>query len=533
MTKTYLSKNIHGLAKFMSKNVLNQKFRCSKFVFVFKKDNFVILYNSLNVKKIYGEDNLLKIFLAFKKFILPQVVIEEKSKQLCLSPLCLSPQRISLLINKMINLKFLVQDIVQENEELKKIRNRVPKKFQLRTLFFSITDKCNFQCKYCIVKGNWPNKFQPKDMTLSLAKETINYFFAKAPKDEKKQIVFFGGEPLLNLAVVKFSIPYIRKKEKEKMKSIKNYQPCRIFFMTNGSLVTDQIAKFFNKYKVFPIISLDGPRNIHDKMRISFCGGTFKSVLRGYKILKKNGCKVSVCVTVNKHNIKVLPQTIEYIASILKPYSSSTNLPHRTLKEKNKKYFDKIDSLAADKLIETFKVARRYGLYIIKHIMDNRVRPFVEEKPKLKFCGGAGSRIVVEPDGRLSPCEAFAGMREKYKKNILEKPDIETLVDKSLIMHSVFNIKECYSCPAIAVCGGFCPYKAKIISGNVNKPDKATCEQSRKFLEFLCWDLFEILKKRGKLKTIERNLFVIPKKSDLEKIYGKINIKEGDKFAYF
>ena len=512
----------------MNRDILNQKFRCSKFAFVFCKDNFFVLYNSLNIKKIYGANDLFKIFLAFQKPILPQVVIKENSKQFNISP-----QRIFPFINEMVNLKFLVRNSKEERIEVQKIRRQIPKKFQLRTLFFSITDRCNFRCKYCIVKGNWPDKFQPKDMSLNLARKTINYFFAKAPKDNKKQIVFFGGEPLLNLPVVKFSIPYIRKREKEKIKQIRNYQPCRIFFMTNGSLVTDNIAKFFKRYNIFPIISLDGPRDIHDRMRISFCGGTFNSVLRGYKIFKKNGCKVSICVTVNKHNIQLLPKIIEYIASKLKPYSSSTNLPHRTLKEKNKKYFDKIDSLAAEKLVEAFKVARKYGLYITKYIMDNRVRPFVEEKPKLKFCGGAGSRIMVEPDGRLSPCEAFAGMREKYKENLLKKPNIELVVNKELITHSVFNIRECYGCPAIAVCGGFCPYKAKILSGSINKPDKATCKQSKKFLKFLLWDLFEILKKNDKLKKIERNIFITPEKSDLEKIYGKINVKEGDKFAYF
>jgi uncharacterized protein len=512
----------------MNKNNLDKKFRCSKFAFIFQKGDFVVLYNSLNVKKICGTNDLLKIFLAFKNPISPQAIIEQKSKQLNLSS-----NRIYPLINTMVNLKFLVQNAFQEKKELQKIKKQIPKKFQLRTLFFSITDRCNFQCKYCIVKGNWSDKFQPKDMNLSLAKKTIDYFFAKAPKDDKKQIVFFGGEPLLNLPVVKFSIPYIRKKEEERMKHIKDYQSCRIFFMTNGSLVVDNIAKFLNRYNVFPIISLDGPRNVHDKMRISFCGGTFKSVIRGYKIFKKNRCKVSICVTVNKHNIQVLPQVVGYVASKLKPFSSSTNLPHRTLKKRGKKYFDKIDVLTAKKLVETFKVARKYGLYITKYIMDNRVRPFVEERPKLKFCGGAGSRIMIESDGRLSPCEAFAGMREKYKENILKKPNIKLVVDQGLINHSVFNIKKCYSCPAIAVCGGFCPYKAKIISGDINTPDEATCKQSRMFLEFLLWDVLDILKRKNRLKNINREIFVIPNKNDLLEIYGNIDVKKGDKFAYF
>ncbi len=510
----------------MNKNILNQKFRCSKFVFVFQKGNFVVLYNTLNIKKIYGKNDLLKVFLAFKNPTPPRLVINRISKNYDLS-------RIALLINTMINLKFLVHNNVEEENIIKKIKKQIPQKFQLRTLFFAITDRCNFQCKYCIVKGNWPKKFQPKDMNVGLVKKAIDYFFAKAPKDGKKQIVFFGGEPLLNLPVVKFSIPYIRKKEKEKREYIKDYQPCRIFFMTNGSLVTDDIAKFLNRYNVFPIISLDGPRNIHDKMRISFCGGTFESVLRGYKIFKNNGCKISICITVNKHNTRILPQVVEYVASKLKPFSSSTNLPHRTLKERSKKYFDKVDALTAEKLVETFKVARKYGLYITKYIMDNRVRPFVEERPKLKFCGGAGSRIMIEPDGRLSPCEAFAGMRKKYKENLLKKPAIKLVVDRGLINHSVFNIEKCYSCPAIAVCGGFCPYKAKIISGNINTPDEATCKQSRMFLEFLLWDTLNILKRKNKFKDINRKIFIIPNKNDLLEIYENINVKKGDKFAYF
>lgn len=512
----------------MTKNILNQKFRCSKFVFIFQRNNSAILYNSLNIKKIYGGNELLKLFLTFKNFISPRLVISQISKENSFSS-----DQIYPAIRILIDLKFLVKNIKEEQNLIKQIKKRVPKRFQLRTLFFSITDRCNFQCKYCIVKGNWPDKFHLKDMDLNLAKKAIDYFFVHAPKDDKKQIVFFGGEPLLNLPVVKFSILYIRRKEKEKIKKDKSYQSTRIFFMTNGSLVTNDIAKFLKNYNVLPIVSLDGPRNIHNKMRISFCGKTFKSVLQGYKIFKKNECEVSICITVNKHNIQVLPQVVEYVVSKLKPFSSSTNLPHRTLREKDKEYFDKIDSLTAEKLVETFKVARRYGLYITKYIMDNRVRPFVEEKPKLKFCGGAGSRIMIEPDGRLSPCEAFAGMREKYKANLLKKPKMRLIVDKELIIHSVFNIKKCYSCPAIAVCGGFCPYKTKIISGNMNKPDRTTCEQSRKFLEFLLWDLFEILKKGRRSKDIKKNIFVIPRKNDLEKIYGNINVKKGDKFAYF
>jgi len=504
-------------------NKLNKKYRISKFSFLSKKDGFVIIYNSLNVKKIYGKKYLLETFLSFKKLSSPAYVINKIS-----SRYHLHKDRVRLLIKTLTRLGFIVENSSDEKRMFNEIKKTIPKKFQLRTLFFSVTDKCNFRCKYCIVRENFPEKIQLKDMSIKLAQKTIDYFFLNRHKKEKTQIVFFGGEPLLNLPVIKFSIPYIREKEKKS-----KYKPSRIFFMTNGSLVNESIAKFFKKNGVLPIISLDGPRDIHDNMRISSCGGTFNRVMKGYKILKKTGCEVSVCITVNMHNFKILPKVVEYVATELKPCSSSTNLPHRPLNVKNEKYFDAIDSLAAIKLIEAFKISRQYGLYITKHIMDNRVRPFVEEIPKIKFCGGAGSRIMIDPDGRMSPCETFAGMRKKYKNNVLKNPDIKYIFDKDLISHSVFNIKKCYYCKAISVCGGFCPYKTKIITGSINTPDKSTCKQSATFLNFLLFDLLKILKQTGKFKNIDSKIFVIPQKEDLLKIYGNINVKNGDKFAYF
>lgn len=511
----------------IQKSIETNKYVCSKYVHIFKKDDFIALFHSLAVKEIYGKKLLSEIYFSFRKPTTPANFLKKYSNS--------RHKLIMMLLSVMINLKFLVKNRNEDRIILEKIIKAVPNKFQLRTIFLSVTNKCNFQCKYCIIINNQTDQTNFQNMDMKLAIKSINYFFRKAVKDRKKQIVFFGGEPLINLPVVKFIIPYIRKKENEKMKTMKDYQPTRIFFMTNGTFVTRELAVFFNKYKVYPIVSLDGPRDIHNKMRVSACSGTFDDVLKGYKIFKKEKCIVSACITVNSHNIETLPDIVKYVSQELKPASSSTNLPQRSMKNKNDKSFDIIDSLASTKLIESFKVARQYGLYITKYIMDNRVRPFVEESPKLKFCGGAGSRIVIEPDGRLSPCQGFSGMHKKYKENLLNNPDIKRVVGTELIKHSVFNIITCHKCPAISVCGGFCPYKTKIISDTVKIPDKSTCLQSRSFLNFLIWDLFDIIDKAGKLKNIDNKLYYIPDKKDKLKIFGKINVRNVDKenLVYF
>jgi uncharacterized protein len=103
-----------------------------------------------------------------------------------------------------------------------------------------------------------------------------------------------GGEPtLLGLdffrKVIEYQRPFMNQK-----KIINSLQ-------TNGTLLNDEWCRFLKKHKFLVGISLDGPKEIHDRYRRDRGGrGTFNKVMRGLKLLQKHGVEYNVMATVAK-----------------------------------------------------------------------------------------------------------------------------------------------------------------------------------------------------------------------------------------
>ena len=72
---------------------------------------------------------------------------------------------------------------------------------------------------------------------------------------------FFGGEPLMNWDVVKELVKYGRSLEKEHNKLF------RFTLTTNGVLLNDEVMEFCNKEMSNVVLSLDGRKEVNDKMR--------------------------------------------------------------------------------------------------------------------------------------------------------------------------------------------------------------------------------------------------------------------------
>ena len=88
-------------------------------------------------------------------------------------------------------------------------------------------------------------------------------------------LAFYGGEPLLNLMLIKQSVEYI--KEKAFGKNIK------FAITTNGTLLTHEIVDFLVENNFQLAISLDGPESVHDQHR------KFANSDKGsFRILKEN-----------------------------------------------------------------------------------------------------------------------------------------------------------------------------------------------------------------------------------------------------
>lgn len=157
-------------------------------------------------------------------------------------------------------------------------------KHNIKSLGLENTANCNFRYKYCVYGENYPfrRNHKSKNMDWKTALNAIEIFMQHSSKAERKNIGFWGGEPLLNFNLIKKVVSYVKKHYPD--------EDIHYSFTTNGSLFNDENIEFFIKHKFNLLISLDGPKHINDRYRVNIKGnGTFDKVMQSLqKIIEKD-----------------------------------------------------------------------------------------------------------------------------------------------------------------------------------------------------------------------------------------------------
>ncbi|MCI0470071.1 MAG: radical SAM protein, partial [Candidatus Aminicenantes bacterium] len=115
---------------------------------------------------------------------------------------------------------------------------------KLSSLILTVTEDCNFRCKYC---------YQARSkhyMSWETAKQTLDFFLPRMKKNHK--ISFLGGEPFLAFDLIKKAVAYVKLKNKELSKS------AGFAVSTNGSLLAEHVLDFLNRSDFIVELSFDG-----------------------------------------------------------------------------------------------------------------------------------------------------------------------------------------------------------------------------------------------------------------------------------
>ena len=176
----------------------------------------------------------------------------------------------------------------------------------------SVNTRCNLGCKYCYFFNPENRINNEKDLS---ADEIFNILvkineYAQRPEVTKKiKVNFVGsGEPLLSWKNIKQAIGKFKNLKSDKIK---------FYTVTNGTFITDTIAKEFKEFDIFPSVSLDGYQEIHDLYRIDHRGfGSFKRTMRGIEILRNNGFEIAINSVVSKTLEKNLEHFFKFLTEV-------------------------------------------------------------------------------------------------------------------------------------------------------------------------------------------------------------------------
>lgn len=169
---------------------------------------------------------------------------------------------------------------IPKDNFLSYIKELVTKK--LRRITLNVTDNCNMRCKYCAYSEHYTLYRQHREINMSseTMKKAVDFYFANSPDVEDRVISFYGGEPLYNYKLIKECVEYVKEKYAV---------PVKYNFTTNATLLDEEKAKFLVENDFSLLVSLDGPKRIHNRYRVFINNkGTFDTVLNNLKNIKSN-----------------------------------------------------------------------------------------------------------------------------------------------------------------------------------------------------------------------------------------------------
>src|SRR3989344_6738034 len=191
---------------------------------------------------------------------------------------------------------------------------------------------------------------------------------------------------------------------------------------TNGILIPDHIDEMHNIDNL--IISLDGPKDIHDKLRGK---GTFDKVVEAINILNSKGIKTTVNAVITKYNFEY----IDFLVEFAKKYN--VNLMFQpVVKIKNNSKSDALDNKELLNVIEKIKKLKKLNKEIItsNSSLDDLYNFKTEKRKKFqRNCLSGKIFCIISPDGKIVPCllelgnKNIDGLKLGWKKALLSLPD--------------------------------------------------------------------------------------------------------------
>lgn len=363
---------------------------------------------------------------------------------------------VSEIIQDFLEAKYLLKSkederiiLIEDNNKFMEISTN---SFPFDFIGFSVTNRCNFACKYCIAGAN-----VLKESYIDFDKEKLKSYlieFADILIDSKKNkinIGFTGGEPLLYWEELKNIIEEFYEKYASKLE-------IEIAINTNVSLVTNEIARFFEKYKITPSTSLDGIDIWNNKVRVYKNGkNTFQDIMEGIHILRKNNvvCE-SFYLTLTKENFEFnIIQLIEF--------AKQNGFKSITIEPDLINIVDIDTEQLCEKIFKCYKMGIENGIEISgfwKRPYDNMVD---YKKSSNGFCGALSLKsIVIDKDGFIEPCGYSSLKIEKISE--LKKLATNDKYKNFIMKNLRGNIEKCKGCRIEGVCKGGC-----LISREIDK----------------------------------------------------------------
>ena len=369
--------------------------------------------------------------------------------------------------------QLFTEDIYEKSIDTFKNRQTV-----VKALCLHIAHDCNLKCQYCFA-GEGEYHGRRALMSFEVGKKALDFLVANSGSRVNLEVDFFGGEPLMNWQVVKDLVSYGRSLEKTHNKKF------RFTLTTNGVLLNDEILEFVNREMANLVLSIDGRKEVHDRMRPMAGGqGSYDLILP--KLIKaaesRNQTNYYVRGTFTRYN-KDFAADILHLADLgfkqisVEPVVAPKDEPYALREEDIPELLEEYDKLAAE-IIKRHKEGKDFNFF---HFMiDLEGGPCVYKR--LSGCGSGTEYLAVTPWGDFYPCHQFVGNEDFLMGNV-DEGIVRTDIRDEFKECNVYSKEKCRKCFAKFYCSGGCAANSYNFHGNIHDAYDIGCELQKKRIE--------------------------------------------------
>jgi len=349
----------------------------------------------------------------------------------------------------------------------------------VKSICLNVSHDCNLRCRYCFA-GSGHFGGNRSMMSLETGQRAIDFLLKNSAGRRHCELDFFGGEPLMNIGVVRNLVSYGNSEAARKNKEIK------FTLTTNAVLLNDETTEFLNRENISVVLSIDGRPAVNDAMRLmpGSGGGSYTEIRDKISsfIASRNNENYFVRGTYTRYNLD-FSQDVMHLADLGYRYISVEPVVGPPTADW---------SLREADLPEIF---REYGVLIREYMRRTKEGcPFdffhfnldLSNGPclpkRLSGCGAGHEYMAVTPEGELYPCHQFVGREQFRLGSVWEGVSNPSLVNNFRQAH-IYNKLKCTGCWAKFHCGGGCHANAESANATIMEPYDIGCQIEKKRLE--------------------------------------------------
>lgn len=352
------------------------------------------------------------------------------------------------------------------------------RKTVVKALCLHIAHDCNLACQYCFAEeGEYHGRRAL--MSFEVGKRALDFLIANSGSRRNLEVDFFGGEPLMNWEVVRQLVEYGRAQEKIHDKRF------RFTLTTNGVLLNDEIMEFCNQEMSNVVLSLDGRKEVNDRMRPFRNGkGSYDLIVPKFRKFadSRNQTNYYVRGTFTRNNLDFSEDVLHFAdlgfkQMSIEPVVASPDEPYAIREEDLPVILKEYDKLAVE-YIKRHKEGR--GFCFFHFMIDLNQGPCVAKR--LSGCGSGTEYLAVTPWGDLYPCHQFVG-REKFLLGNVDDGITNTEIQDEFKLCNVYAKEKCRDCFARFYCSGGCAANSYHFHGSITDAYDIGCEMQKKRIE--------------------------------------------------